>query len=108
MNRFLKPGHDSNEGCRCLGIGTNHRGMIRMGDASAQVLARTELVSSLRYKLACAFGVDSNQSAPSDRLITALVLRLKTVDLWLSIERTSKTLIRLRGWAVIRQRRWAG
>ena len=67
-------------------------------------LTISELVSSIRYWLACAYSEDSNQSAHLHSLIRILVFCLRNVCPWLSIEHSSKTLIRLcgcAGWSVI-------
>ena len=49
-----------------------------------------EPVSSLRYKLACAYSEDSNQSEQSDQ--SHSFPPEETLDPWLPIERISKTL----------------
>ena len=55
-----------------------------------------ELVSNIMYEFACTYSKASNQFARSYSLITAE----ETFDPRLSIERASKTLIRLCGCAV--------
>ena len=51
-----------------------------------------QLVSSIRYKLVCAYSKDSNQSKQSHNLIKVLVFHLKKPwDPWLPKERPLKT-----------------
>ena len=56
-------------------------------------------ISSLKYKLACAYSVDLNQYVRYANSLILSILPEGTLDPWLSIARLLKTLIRLPGWA---------
>ena len=58
-----------------------------------------EPVSSIRYKLVCAYSEDSNQSVHPHSVISLSFLHEQMLDPWLSTERLFKTLIRLCGCA---------
>ena len=59
-------------------------------------LSAYEPVRSISYKMACAHSEDSNQFANPHSLISLSVPLDETLDPWLPIVRSTKTLIRLR------------
>ena len=76
-----------------------HWRCFRVLQLSWETVTSYKPVSRIRYKVVCTYSEDSNRSVHPHSLVSLNFPPREALDSWLSIERPSKTLIRLRGCA---------